>query len=106
MDQQSKRSRKSTASGDKKKKPKQTLIRKGSSGKTVKKKEDGTKRSKPLARKPPPISSADTQLSFFEDLGARIAKRAYELYEQRGRQHGHDWDDRIEAERQIYMANN
>lgn len=30
-----------------------------------------------------------------------IAARAYELYEQRGREHGHDWDDWFTAEREL-----
>jgi hypothetical protein len=30
-----------------------------------------------------------------------IARRAYELYELRGRQHGHDQDDWYEAEREL-----
>jgi len=36
-----------------------------------------------------------------EDLRARIARRAYELYVQRGYQAGHDFDDWIQAEREI-----
>lgn len=30
-----------------------------------------------------------------------IEKRAYELYETRGRADGHDWDDWLEAEREL-----
>jgi hypothetical protein len=30
-----------------------------------------------------------------------IERRAYELYEQRGREDGHDWDDWLQAEREI-----
>jgi Protein of unknown function (DUF2934) len=30
-----------------------------------------------------------------------IARRAYELYEQRGRDHGHDLDDWLQAERDL-----
>ena len=33
--------------------------------------------------------------------GDEIAARAYELYESRGGEHGHDWDDWLEAERQL-----
>ena len=29
----------------------------------------------------------------------RVEKKAYELYETRGRQDGHDWDDWLEAQR-------
>jgi hypothetical protein len=34
-------------------------------------------------------------------LHERIARKAYELYEQRGWQHGHDLEDWLEAERMI-----
>lgn len=30
-----------------------------------------------------------------------IARRAYELYEQRGGEHGHDWEDWFQAEREL-----
>jgi hypothetical protein len=33
------------------------------------------------------------------DLGALVAKKAYELYEKRGRKAGHSMDDWLEAER-------
>ena len=33
-----------------------------------------------------------------------IARRAYELFEQRGGEHGHDREDWLEAERQIRAA--
>ena len=48
-------------------------------------------------------NETDPKLQKFEELGARIAKRAYELYEGRGGNHGHDVDDWIEAERQVLM---
>ena len=35
------------------------------------------------------------------DLGALVAKKAYELYEKRGRKAGHSMDDWLEAERII-----
>jgi len=44
---------------------------------------------------------AESQHRYFEILGSRIAKRAYELYIQRGQEHGHDLEDWLEAERQI-----
>ena len=37
----------------------------------------------------------------FSELEALIAERAYEFYENRGRQDGNDLDDWLEAERQI-----
>jgi hypothetical protein len=36
-----------------------------------------------------------------DDLNALIAKKAYELYEKRGRKAGHTMDDWLEAERII-----
>jgi len=36
-----------------------------------------------------------------EDLGKLITKKAYELYEKRGRKPGHAMDDWLEAERII-----
>jgi hypothetical protein len=33
-----------------------------------------------------------------------LERRAFELYEQRGGEHGHDWDDWLEAEREIRGA--
>ena len=44
---------------------------------------------------------AESQHRYFEVLGSRIAERAYELYVQRGHEHGHDMEDWLEAERQI-----
>lgn len=36
-----------------------------------------------------------------EDLHSRIAECAYDLYERRGRQHGYELDDWLEAERRV-----
>ncbi|GJL61616.1 MAG: hypothetical protein NPIRA04_02700 [Nitrospirales bacterium] len=46
-------------------------------------------------------SSNHGESSFTENLDARIARRAYELYQQRGGCHGEDQADWFEAERQI-----
>ena len=35
---------------------------------------------------------------------AVVERRAYELYEQRGRGDGHDWDDWLQAERELDEA--
>ena len=48
-----------------------------------------------------PADRTDPNRQYFEDLGTRISKRAYELYEKRGRTHGHSFEDWLEAERQI-----
>ena len=66
-------------------KPKATPGRKASSGKTINQKK----------------AEAETQHTYFEDLGSRLAKRAYELYIERGQEDGHDIEDWLEAERQI-----
>lgn len=39
------------------------------------------------------------------DVGDRIAKRAFELYESRGREDGHDVEDWLSAEREILREN-
>ncbi len=36
-----------------------------------------------------------------EQVEARIRQRAYELYEQRGRDDGHDWEDWLTAESEV-----
>jgi hypothetical protein len=33
-----------------------------------------------------------------------VQRRAYEIYEQRGREDGHDWDDWLQAERELRGA--
>jgi mannose-1-phosphate guanylyltransferase len=45
--------------------------------------------------------SGPSWFSSEEDLYARIAETAYQLYERRGRQTGHELEDWLEAERQI-----
>lgn len=72
-------------------KPKVALRRKASSNKTI---------NLPNNRIPPP-TRAESQHAYYEVLGSRIANRAYELYVQRGHEHGHDLEDWLEAERQI-----
>jgi hypothetical protein len=62
-------------------------------------KKTSRKTSKPRMRR---VSSSEagphTQNN---SLYHRIAQRAYELYEQRGRQDGHEEDDWLQAEREI-----
>lgn len=36
-----------------------------------------------------------------EDLQQKVRQRAYELYELRGREEGHDWDDWLKAESEV-----
>ncbi len=83
--------KKTAAGGKNTQKPKAAPRRKASSSKTSKPKKD-------------PVTAptgAETQYRYFEDLGSRIANKAYELYVQRGQEHGHDIEDWLEAERQI-----
>jgi hypothetical protein len=48
-----------------------------------------------------PEEAQSEPLSPFEDLHARIANRAYQLYLKRGADHGYDLDDWLQAEREI-----
>jgi hypothetical protein len=86
-----KKSKKTSDAGKITKKPKAVPSRKVSSGKTINPKED---------RITAP-TEAESQHRYFEDLGSRLAKKAYELYVQRGQEDGHDIEDWLEAERQI-----
>ena len=47
------------------------------------------------------ISSAEQAAQHAEANQGRIAQRAYELYEQRGRQDGWDLEDWLNAEREL-----
>lgn len=87
----SKKPKKTADGGKNTQKPKAAPRRKVSSGKTINPKKD---------RVTAP-TGAESQHKYFEDLGSRIANRAYELYVQRGQEHGHDFEDWLEAERQI-----
>jgi len=86
-----KKPKKTSEAGKIPQKSKAAPSRKISSGKTIKQKKE---------RVTAP-TGAESQQGYFEDLGSRLAKRAYELYVQRGQEHGHDIEDWLEAERQI-----
>ena len=49
----------------------------------------------------PPAQNSHALSLSPDDLHIVIAKRAYELYGERGYRHGHDLDDWLEAEREI-----
>ncbi len=87
----SKKPKKTSDGGKNTQKSKAAPRRKVSSGKTIKPKEDRVNAP----------TQAESQQRYFEVLGSRIAERAYELYVQRGHEHGHDMEDWLEAERQI-----
>ncbi len=86
-----KKPKKTAAGGKNTQKPKVAPRRRVSSGKTINPKKD---------RVTAP-TRAESQHRYFEVLGSRIAERAFELYLQRGQEHGHDLEDWLEAERQI-----
>jgi len=86
-----KKPKKTPNAGKKAQKPKAAPRQKISSGKTL------------IPKEEPVIAQieAESQHRYFEDLGSRLAKKAYELYVQRGQEDGHDIEDWLEAERQI-----
>ena len=49
------------------------------------------------------MSDARAKTSFSEprNLDEQIQRRAYELYEQRGREHGHELEDWLRAEKEV-----
>ncbi len=69
--------------------------------KAVPRRKSSLKSIHPKKDRAPARTQAESQHRYYEDLGARIAARAYELYVQRGQEHGHDFEDWLEAERQI-----
>lgn len=59
-------------------------------------------RGKPVKRRPSrSLLQPDDGGGQADHAQPRIAQRAYNLYEQRGCIHGHDFEDWLEAERQI-----
>lgn len=48
-----------------------------------------------------PVALSEPVFQSSDDLKARIATRAYELYERRGGHHGQDLDDWLQAEKQV-----
>jgi len=52
-------------------------------------------------RKTVPFPPAATVAEIESDLRAQIAARAFELYTQRGAEHGHDLDDWLRAEQEV-----
>lgn len=64
-------------------------------------KTDRAKKPKPPRRRP---SATPAPTESPAATPEQIARRAYELYEQRGAAHGHDWDDWLSAERELGSA--
>ena len=55
-------------------------------------------------RRPNDLVIPPTVEQFGDVAETEIARRAYELYEQRGCAHGHDIDDWLQAEQQLGLA--
>jgi hypothetical protein len=48
-----------------------------------------------------PVSETETQTTLAIDPQEQVRRRAFEIYEQRGREDGHDLDDWLQAEAEI-----
>ena len=53
--------------------------------------------------KEPQVSYPGPSMALSEELRERIAQRAYEIHRRRGGQHGSDWEDWLQAEREILL---
>src|SRR5262245_656425 len=89
--------------------------KKGGAKTSTKKKNNPTRGSVPAARSgsrpnlglnEPQATNVGGPVPLPGDLQAAIAVRAYELYERRGGQGGHELDDWLEAERQVLNREN
>jgi len=89
--------------------PSEELARKANSKKTEHKKQElmeALTYPTQNAHKAPSSPLENHDKKYFQDLGARIAQRAFELHERRCKVHGHDLEDWLEAERQIFSEDN
>ena len=64
-----------------------------------------TKRTMPprTGNQDPETSYPGPMMALSEELRERIAQRAYEIHHRRGGQHGSDWEDWLQAEREILL---
>jgi hypothetical protein len=60
-----------------------------------------TRKPKPVTSSPNVTATPVQQVSFSTDRQQAVRLRAYAIYEQRGRQHGHDLDDWLIAEAEV-----
>ena len=60
---------------------------------------------KPTPTMTAPLSTTTETMESGSELSEQIRCRAYELYEQRGREEGHDLDDWLQAESEISATN-
>ena len=54
-----------------------------------------------MAKEPIRTQLNNPRMQAHPNLEEEIRRRAYELYEERGREHGHDLDDWVRAEAEI-----
>jgi hypothetical protein len=89
--------------------PSGELARKATSKKVEQKKQElmeALTHTTPASQESSSRIAPNPEKKYFQDLGAQIAQRAYELHERRGKVHGHDFEDWLEAERQILSEKN
>jgi hypothetical protein len=60
---------------------------------------------KPTPTMPTPLRTTKQTTESSSELHEQIRRRAYELYEQRGREDGHDLDDWCQAESEVTQTN-
>jgi hypothetical protein len=56
---------------------------------------------KPTLKTPTPLRTINQTTESTSDLQEQIRRRAHELYEQRGRDDGHELDDWLQAESEV-----
>jgi hypothetical protein len=56
---------------------------------------------RPTTTMPPPLRTTRRTTESTSELQEQIRFRAYELYEQRGREDGHELDDWLQAESEV-----
>ena len=56
---------------------------------------------KPTPTTPTPLGTSNQTTKSTSELQEQIRRRAHELYEQRGRQDGHELDDWLQAESEV-----
>jgi len=60
--------------------------------------------AKPQTKKESPTASYPSHsMALSQELRERIAQRAYDIHQRRGGQHGSDWEDWLQAEREILL---
>jgi hypothetical protein len=96
---------------DKQPRKKPTNVKKAASAnnpvkKTTNKVEDSPARGTRVPKKDhpsPKVSYPGPSMGLSEEVRERIAQRAYEIHQKRGGQHGSDWEDWLQAEREILL---